>query len=247
VPVPVDLVLVQDDSDSMWLKDPGAAIRTEAASLALELVGLDVSGAGDRFAFASFGSSDQAQVIPLRPVRGAVDRAAILRWIRAMTSPKGSTDYDSGLRAAIDALQDRDDAYASPRGPRYRASGRAMGVVLLSDGQPQATPFWPFDRRGRGSDDPVLDLFRDRGWPLFTIGVGLASEACAAHRVLARVAERTGGLAYAPGDLRRICSAIVTEIRHREAAARPWEGDRGSGDRILHGDPRPGAVTRLHA
>jgi len=216
-PLPVDLVLVQDDSGSMWLMDPAASVRTRAASLALAMVGSDVSGASDRIGFVSFGSPDQALRIPLRPVACEADRDLFLGRVRAMTSPKGSTDYDSGLRAAVDALQDGDAAYASPRRHRYRASGRAMGIVLLSDGQPQVGGCRPPGRLQLELDDDCVELFRARGWPLFTIGVGLAGRAGAAHRFLARIAERTGGFAYATGDLRDIYAAVLTEIRDREA------------------------------
>lgn len=175
-PVPVDLVIVPLCPEG----DAAAHVQTQAADLAVSLVGLDVSGADDRVG-VGVGSSDPCRVgvLPLVRVEGDTDRLRILcrmrDWMRGVTED-GSPDCDSGLCAAIDALQYGDEAYRRPLPPRrYRSSGRAVGIVLLSGGNPEP-------------DDQWLDLLRARGWPLYPVDVGLTGRR-PELRVLARIAE----------------------------------------------------------
>src|SRR5207302_10517552 len=89
--------------------------------------------------------------------------------------------YAYTLRCAVDVLGRGEAAYkAYP----YRARDRRAAIIFFSDGRP-------------GPDLPdapdVYRLLRERGWPVFTIGVGTAASDPAASAVLATMATATGG------------------------------------------------------
>jgi len=210
----VDLVVVQDDSASMCRADdagPGVA-RLEAVRLAVSLL-----GPGARVGFVAFGAARRGQMIPLRRVRDAEDRRGLMAGIVAATYEKGGTDYGDGLRSAIDALMTGDVAYGWRP---YCVPGRTAGVLLVSDGRLSD----PNQLRELRERNGVYDCLRQRGVPVFTIGVGSAAHEPEAAAVLREMAVATGGrpfLAPTPGALLGACTEVVAQLSGRD-----WTADR---------------------
>jgi hypothetical protein len=201
---PVDLVLVHDESGSMWHGDP-LPDGPDAARQALELVGaLD-----DRFGYVGFGSADLDVHIPLTWIAGSAGRAALVRKIEESSSHKGWSDYDAALFAAVDAFQKGDSRYAQPG---YAVAGRAIGIVFVSDGCPRLDAL-----RAVHVDELAMfasvDLLRRRHWPVFTIGVGEAGCAPEASAILEAIARRTGGCHHAAETPDRLAHAYASIIR----------------------------------
>lgn len=220
----LDLVLVQDDSVSICRADGDdlPAMRLEAARRAVSLL-----APGARIAFIAFGAADQGRVIPLESIDCDQDRRAAIARMEAATFEKGGTDYVDALRAVIDALTEGDPAYGWPR---YRAEGRTVGVLFLSDGQPGAEPYRVPDQLQLlelRSEGGIYELLRKRGWPVFTIGVGSAARSAEAAAVLREMAEKTGGRSYVAAtrdELLVACTAVVAQL---SGAARGLPVDGG--------------------
>jgi hypothetical protein len=201
---PVDLVLVHDESGSMWHGDPLPA-SAAAARQALELVGT----VNDRFGYVGFGSADLDVHIPLTWITGPADRAALVRRIEDTSSHKGWSDYDAALFAAVDALQKGDVRYAQPE---YVVAGRAVGILFVSDGRPRldAHRAVHVDELARFAS---MDLLRRRRWPVFTIGVGPAGCAPEASAILHAIARGTGGCHHAAETPDRLPGAYASVVR----------------------------------
>jgi hypothetical protein len=206
---PIDLVLIHDESGSMWQ----AAEAWMPARAAVTMARGCRTDDPDRVGYVGFGSADLGDVVPLAPVAGEADRRAFARSLGRLARCRGWTDYDAALRAAVDALQLGDPAYARPP---YRRVGRSVGALFLSDGLPQtaAGPVPDWSQLDAGSIG--VDVFRRRGWPVFAVGVGAASRGGPAAGVLRHLAETTGGCfrtAATPDDLLDFCAHVMTRLR----------------------------------
>jgi len=201
----IDLVLVHDESGSMWRHSGLPPAGAVAARQALELVGAQ----DDRFGYVGFGSADLDVHIPLTLIAGPADRAALARRIEGTSSHKGWSDYDAALFAAVDAFQKGDGRYARPG---YVVAGRALGILFVSDGCPRLDA-----HRAVQVDDLAsfasVDLLRRRRWRVFTIGVGGAARGPEASAILDAVARRTGGRHYAAETPDRLPEAYASIIR----------------------------------
>ncbi len=226
---PVDLVFVQDDSASMYraAHDDPPALRPEAARLTVSLL------EGARAAFIAFGAADRGCAIPLQRISCDEDRRTLMARIEAATYEKGGTDYADGLRSVIDALVEGDAAYGWPP---YRAEGHAVGVLFMSDGQPGVDPDRVPDRRRLDelrSEGGPYERLRERGWPVFTIGVGRAANDAEAAGVLSEMAEATGGRPFVAATVHGLleaCAAVVAGLSGCE-----WTSG---------GEPEPVPVSR---
>jgi hypothetical protein len=219
-PVPLDLVLVHDESASMWLVDPGLVAQRQAARRVVSIARARLGGAADRIGYVGFGSPHLDEVVSLRPIARRGDRRAFVDRIRAAFH-RGWPDYEAALLAAADALQDGDDAYAMPP---YRATGRAVGALLVSEGRPRVGADPVVAPRRSPRYRPGTDLFRKRRWPVHTIDVGTAAGDGEAACALRAIAESTGGRhhqAPAPDDLVRVYVDIVAELGRRRRTTRP--------------------------
>jgi hypothetical protein len=149
-----------------------------------------------------------------RAVRTAADRVMRLLQARARVRALRVRAEDHGgsrsgaLRAAIDALVERDIGYGWPP---YAVEGRRAGVLLLSDGN---------SRLGAQQRDELLatggvcELLAARGWPVHTVDVGDGGAADNAG-LLRDVACATGGRWFAAGTmnhLRHACAAAMQEL-----------------------------------
>jgi len=204
----VDLVIVQDDSSSMYRSDGAAAhaARLEAVCLAISLLGVRA-----RVGFIAFGTVNRGRSIPPRPVATEDQRRQLIAEVKAATYEKGGTDYGDALRAVVDALTDGDGAYGWPP---YRADGRTAGVLLVSDGRVRDAQQLRQLREMGG----VYETLRERGVPVFTVGVENAVREPEAAAVLREMAMATGGNAYlarTPGELMASCAAVIAELGSR--------------------------------
>lgn len=205
----LDVVLVVDDSASMWRAPAGApaAARLEAAHLAVSLL-----PSGARAAFVSFGAAGSGCVVPLQTIDRGDDREALMERMTAATFEKGGTDYGEAHRSIIDALVDGDVAYGWPP---YRAEGRTVAILFVSDGRPGLDPRRLQDQR----------RLRERAWPVHTVGVGSAAHEPDAGLVLRELAESSGGrarLATTVDELLNACAGIVADLGgHGWTAAQP--------------------------
>jgi hypothetical protein len=123
-PKPLEVMLLIDNSNSMWEKggmgsDPDL-LRIEAARLFITYLGVDSRGPAQRLGVIFFG--DEAQlVVPLTPLADEMRRTDMLRLI-ADPPRMGWTDPLAALHLAGETLG---------------ASAAARAVVLLTDGKPE--------------------------------------------------------------------------------------------------------------
>jgi hypothetical protein len=204
----LDLVIVQDDSESMYGRGPGTppALRLEAARLLVSQL-----GAHARVAFVGFGAADRSSEVPLVRIDSDEDRRAMIALIEAATFEKGRAHYPSALRSVIDALADGDRAYGWPP---YRAAGRKVGVLFLSDGhvsdQQQLDELL--------AEGGICELMSARGCPVHTIGIGSAARDAG---VLREIAATTGGSSRVATDaheLRAACRAVIAQLGEEEGS-----------------------------
>lgn len=212
VRIPVDLILVHDHSGSIWLDAHAWSTQRCSAATALRLLGADVRGVPDRVGFVGFGTADDSEVIHLQPLSNEADRVRLVDQVGVATFCKGWTDYDAALGAVIEALQDGDRRYASPP---FRVAGRATGVLFLSDGLPQLDTERDLDPLAVTPAGLGTDLFRERGWPMFTVALGSPPPGRAAVRLLRDMAEATSGRSFtaaAARDMNDICAEVIRRI-----------------------------------
>lgn len=202
---PIDLVLIHDESGSMWR---AAGAWMPAGAMAAIARGCRTDDP-DRFGYVGFGSPDLDDVVPLTPLTGH----ALARTVGRLARCREWTDYDAALRAAVDALQCGDPAYARPP---YRSAGRAVGALFVSDGMPQTDARRVPDRSHVEAGSIGVDLFQRRRWPVFALGVGPASRGGPGAGVLRHLADATGGCfraATTPDDALDFCAHVVGRLR----------------------------------
>jgi Ca-activated chloride channel family protein len=185
---PVSLVFLQDLSGSM--ADPG---KMESSREALDCF-LDTLRAGDEMALATFAHGRTEVEVPLARAAGAI-REAMELW-----EPFGIT----GLYDAVSLL------------PEISLGGGGVkrAAILVSDGIDNASELTPEQAR---------DLVQRAELPVYVFalpGRELDDEVATFRYadLLQDLAEATGGQYYAletPTEARRICAAILGELRHR--------------------------------
>lgn len=168
-PLPLDVLLLIDHSNSMWDKggvgsDPDL-LRVQAANLFISYLGLDTARPENRLGVINFGG-ESALVVPLRPLNSGERR----RDIRAAIADPQRMDWTDPL----EALQ---LAHETLFPQRQRDPARQPVVILLTDGKPELSPApSPEERVAYVADlRALVDRFRERGCPIFT--VALSNEA----------------------------------------------------------------------
>ena len=168
-PMPLDVLLLIDHSNSMWEKggvgsDPHL-LRLEAAGLFISYLGLDADRADHRLGVIYFGGESRL-VVPLTSISNAAQRTAIREAI-AHPTPMDWTDPLRALEMAYEEL-----FHSSRHDPDHRPA-----VVLLTDGKPELASVSTPEKKAAYVADlrDLVERFRERGCPIFTIA--LASEA----------------------------------------------------------------------
>ena len=160
-----DVILLIDHSNSMWDKggvgsDPGL-LRVQAAHLFIAYLGVDTARDGSRLGVIHFGGESELAV-PLTPLDSPARRQAIRA---AIANPHRLewTDPLDALRVAYDTLFPQ----------RQRDPARRPVVILLTDGKPELCPTpSPGERAAYVADlRALVDRFRQRGCPIFTIAL----------------------------------------------------------------------------
>lgn len=158
------VALVIDCTGSMLDSDP-ANLRKQAAKVYIQL-----AQTGDRIAVIGFTTTSEV-FAALRTIRTQADRDALQQAVDRIYS-SGSTDLGTGLQAGYDALSS--DTSTNPR----------RAAVFLTDG---------YQDCGSGCDyrDQHL-LYRNRGWRVYTVGLGTGQDV----DLLRRIAAETGARYY---------------------------------------------------
>ena len=225
-PTSIDYLLIADHSASMYVDtDLGPAsdpfpkpLRTEAARIVAALAGADVTGATDRVGAIHFGGGqppDGLAMISLTPMSNDAARIAFVKQVELNTVSMGYTRWDSALRAAIDILERADPAYGRPP---YRPAGRDVRLIFESDGVPQTTPGGMDQAQLRllRASGGLYDEFRQRGWAITAIGLGIAAAPGPYADVMRDLADRTGGeylAAPISGELPLIIGRVIAKTR----------------------------------
>jgi hypothetical protein len=219
----VDVLLLIDHSNSMWDKggvgsDPDM-LRVQAAHLFIAYLGVDTTRAGNRLGVIHFGGRSEL-VVPLTPLDSAAQRQAIRA---AIANPHRLewTDPLEALQLAYETLfpQGQGDPVRQP------------AVILLTDGKPERSPTPSPDERAAYVADlrALVDRFRERGCPIFTIA--LSNEATdrdpeiqTVYRNLwQEISARTPPAEYhearTADDLLRIYHAVVARLAGAEIGA----------------------------
>jgi len=168
-PLPLDVLLLIDHSNSMWDKggvgsDPDL-LRVQAANLFIGYLGVDTARSGHRLGVVHFGG-ESVLVVPLTPLDTDERRQAI----RAAIADPQRMDWTDPL----EALQ---LAHETLFPQRQRDPARQPVVIFLTDGKPELSPApSPEERVAYVADlRALVDRFRERGCPIFT--VALSNEA----------------------------------------------------------------------
>jgi Mg-chelatase subunit ChlD len=160
-PLPLDVLLLIDHSNSLWDKDGVGAdpdlLRVQAANLFIAYLGVDTARTGNRLGIIHFGGSSEL-VVPLTPLDSAGRRQAI----RAAIADPRRMDWTDPL----EALQ---LAYETLFPPGQRDPARQPVAILLSDGKPELFSS-PKERAAYVADlRALVGRFREQGCPIFTI------------------------------------------------------------------------------
>lgn len=214
-PVAYDVVLVSDQSPSMWDCDgigtDPELLRADAARLFITTLGAD-SSARYRLALLHFGG----QVTPVAPLTDLADETARQALLEAAGQPQPIrwTDHLLALQAAAQMLAETGE------------SGSRRLIVLLTDGEPAPNPA---TAAGRYNDAQYAQALQAKAEELAQDDIALAvvllsdTRTSCGRRVAtewadrwARVAEATpGGALYMAGqadDLLPIYHAIVRQL-----------------------------------
>ncbi len=127
---------------------------------------IDLAQPGDKIAIVGF-SSGAYSLAGLREIRSSADRQALKSAVDRV-SAWGGTNIDVALRVGYNELSSD-------------GSGNRKAAILLTDGE----------HNGGTYHNPQL-LFRDKGWPIFTVGLGTSTD----PSFLSRIAADTGGKYY---------------------------------------------------
>jgi hypothetical protein len=173
----------------------------EATSLAASLLDADA-----RFACIAIDALEGCRRAPLRPVCPGIERAGAIADELLALADDGEAGYAYALRCAVDSLIEGDAAYQ--RLP-FRTADRRAAILFIGDGRP-------------GADVPdasaECELLRQRGWPVFTVGVGAAASESGAEAVLRTMAIVTRGAFFSAAtadELVAACGAAIAELRGR--------------------------------
>ena len=160
---PLDVMLLLDNSNSMWDKggigsDPDL-LRVQAANLFILYLGVDAQVTGNRLGIIHFGTTSEL-VVPLTPLDDAQQRATIGERI-AHPQRMGWTDPLQALELAYDEL------FLSGRGdPAHQPV-----VILLTDGKPELETN-PTPQEKAAYIEALrarVELFRQQNCPIFTV------------------------------------------------------------------------------
>jgi VWFA-related protein len=182
----------------MQNRDPALFALLVDASQSMAIRSDDVRSAASRL-IAPLGKDDQILVAPfartITSVTGpTTDRATVLDAIRAIRH--------SGGTAILDALGEAARSLAAL--PRRKA------IVLITDG---------YDEHSESKFDQTTETVRSNGITTYVIGFGgIAGISLRGEKLLARLAEDTGGRAWFPRDERQLVAAydaIATEVQHK--------------------------------
>lgn len=218
---PLDVVLVIDNSNSMWEKegigsDPDL-LRIDAAQLFISYLGVDTAVADNRLAVVSFGTESEL-IVSLTSLGDQAQREAVKQ---AIEDPRrmGWTDVNKALNMAYRELfeSERLDPTHSP------------AVILLTDGKPELS-----SKESREDKEAYVgelrgwgDRFKDKNCPVFT--VALSNEATDAdpdiqtyyRNIWQEVAASTPPAAYyearTAADLLKIYHDIVVKLMGKES------------------------------
>lgn len=202
--VPLDLLLVVDNSNSLWpLNGPGRdpeGLRLAAARLAVDYLGIDATVL-HRVGLIFFGTRAEV-VVPGGPLDAA--QRARLAMALGQARPAGWTDSAAALRLAATALTGTEAA-------------RPV-VVLFTDGMPQA--------EGRMLDELLAELetvgadYEARGVTLSVVllGAGQVGSDAALEAFWRELAGTTGGRLVVAGsatDLPALYHELVADLLGR--------------------------------
>jgi Ca-activated chloride channel homolog len=182
----------------MQNRDPALFALLVDASQSMAIRSDDVRSAAARL-IAPLGKDDQILVAPfsrtITSVTGpTTDRATVLEAIRAIRH--------SGGTAILDALGEAARSLATL--PRRKA------IVLITDG---------YDEHSESKFEQTTETLRSNGITTYVIGFGgIAGISLKGEKLLARLADDTGGRAWFPRDERQLLAAydaIATEVQHK--------------------------------
>jgi len=222
-PLPLDVVLIIDHSNSMWDKggvgsDPDL-LRVEAAHLFIAYLGVDMGWRGNRLGVIHFGGESEL-IVPLTSLAGGdAEQREIIRRAIARPERMGWTDPLAALELAYDVL--------FPGGQREPA--RQPVVILLTDGKPERSADSSADERRAYVADlrALVERFRAAACPIFTIALASAAtdadpEIQSLYRNLwQEIAARTPPAAYhearSADDLPHIYHAVIASLLGAQA------------------------------
>ena len=176
---PLAAAILVDDSGSMRTNDPGYN-RADAAELFWNVVlGNDENAVTGMFDFGGCGT--------FRTLQDFTNDATLLSAAKTSLSAYGETPLYS---ASVKAIEKLDDTYA------YDAFDRVL--LVLTDGQPNCG-------EGLTYQNHVVDESISRGVPIYTVGLGPASDLSpsaniGAVQVAQNLAQKTGGVYAAATD-----------------------------------------------
>ena len=224
-PLPLDVLLLIDHSNSMWDKDGVGSdpdlLRVQAANLFVAYLGVDTARIGNRLGVIHFGG-ESVLVAPLTLLDSTGRRQAI----RAAIANPHRLDWTDPLEALQLAYE---TLFPEPEDQRDPA--RQPVVILLTDGKPELCPAPSPEERAAYVADlrALVDRFREQGCPIFTIA--LSNEATDAdpeiqtvyRNLWQEIAARTPPAEYhearTADDLLRIYHAIVARLTGAEPDA----------------------------
>ncbi len=178
---PLDVILLVDESETMWNKTDSEGIRVNTVNYFIDLLRAEQSGANHRVAIIPFGT--EPEVIPFSTLKNAEEVGILKAQFETVHKQiEGHkdveyTDINAALEAALTLIQQESDP------------SRKAAIILISDGQP--TRQGVSEKRGQDivwaymeQTQQLLGQLRQHpykgevcpdpdGAPLFMIGMGV--------------------------------------------------------------------------
>ena len=165
----IDLVLIIDQSNSMFTQSDMNGLRFEAAKVATDMLSMDNPNTKSQIGLVIFGNPGKAEeVFPLTPISNPNNVSKIKSKIdKIKNRDLWNTDIKNGLEVAYKTME---KGHISTNKPVF---------VIITDGQPYLGKKW-YDE---GQEKPylqdvmntVVPEFKNRKWLIFTLALGMGA------------------------------------------------------------------------
>ena len=163
----IDLVLIIDQSNSMFTESDMKGLRFEAAKIAIDMLSMDKPDTKSQVGLVIFGDPGKAEeVFPLTSISDPTKVNAMKDKIDKIEHKDlWNTDIKNGLDVAYQTMENNHIATNKPV------------FVIITDGQPYLGKKWAEEGKEKPYLQDIMDntipKFKSKKWPIFTLALGM--------------------------------------------------------------------------